>query len=253
MERKKKRKLDKDERKLFAELARNYICALFGESDDEKKENDSRGSVHVNVKGETTHVRNNHSTVQESGVDKNCVKSSFTKVKNDQNRQTKDTERNIDNNVKSPTIEEQLRSVRENANKLFREKQKTSNGGTEAEKSELENKQFVGRKNAEDDMYKSMTYLERKAFALTNPYKLNKHVNSLKFGPDFSEPSDDKTDITSTNNKWLSKVNPSRNDVMFSPPTRGKRKRESSGSGRGKGANNSMKKDETLSRTPKRG
>lgn len=262
LERKKKRKLDKDERKTFAELARNYICALFGESDEDKNEYSSTGKEvnHGNSKGDITQVKKDNlvlSRKQETNVDKQ-----FTKVKSDQIDQKNSHSVKIKDNLNKDDIAEQLRQVRENANRLFREraeKQQKSNTCTENEmrktgsSSDQENKDFNILKNSEDNMYKSMTYLERKAFALTNPYKLNKFGNSLRFGPDTCESDDENIDIPSTNDKWLSKVNPSRNDVMFSPPTRGKRKRGLSGSGHGRAPKGARNEEGHNHRTPKRG
>ncbi|XP_063407502.1 uncharacterized protein LOC134691147 [Mytilus trossulus] len=310
LERKKKRKLDKDERKTFAEMARNYICTLFGESDDEKKENSGKSREGIeNIKKDN---------IENNSLQKKIVYSKTEKCKKtEQSCNGKEWKSGIKDRINSPErlntsedgaekygnfhlkndfaspkstpadeqkksdITNQLKQIRQNAHKNYTANVDkiqspensastvTNNFSHEENLSESgsNNKydNFAKKMALDNEMYKNMSYLERKAFAFTNPYKANKNSNSMSFGPSKSDSGyDDESPVKnsvsspSTNDQWLSKVNPSRNDVMISPPTRGKRKRGPNGAIGGKASKVSKNSDgeiEYLSKsgTPKRG
>jgi hypothetical protein len=248
LERKKRRKLDKDERKTFAEMARNYICKLFGDSDDEKmnseKSKDNSGKFcesdnknNVNER-EITHIK--------SKVKSPCGKLDTSRTKAETYG---DFEIMSDLSSSKPTddrkntnIVDQLKKIRQNAHQIYQtnleKKQSDENYSPSHHSSQnMEGLKYKNVKKMEDDVYKSMTYLERKAFAMTNPYKVNRYGASLSFGPSKGKNDDDddmspiKSPLSNTNNEWLSKVN----QMLMSPPsTGGKRKRGSNGARGGK-------------------
>ncbi|XP_071143374.1 uncharacterized protein [Mytilus edulis] len=313
LERQKKRKLDKDERKTFAEMAQNYICKLFGESDDEKKENSGKSREGIeNIKKESNSSQKkivNSKKVKCGKTEKICYgKESNSGIEDKLNSPDRlispvrlntsvDGEEkygnfHLKNDFASPKstpadeqkksdIANQLKQIRQNAHKNYTSnvdkiqspENSTSTGTNYSSHEEClsesgsNNKyeNFAKKMMLDNEMYKNMSYLERKAFAFTNPYKANKNSNSMSFGPSKSDSGyDDESPVKnsisspSTNDQWLSKVNPSRNDVMISPPTRGKRKRGPNAAIGGRASKVSKNSDgeiEYLSKsgTPKRG
>ncbi|VDI26664.1 DNA-repair protein XRCC1, partial [Mytilus galloprovincialis] len=316
LERQKKRKLDKDERKTFAEMARNYICKLFGESDDEKKENSGKSREGIeNIKKDNIENNSSQKKVVNSKKAK-CGKTekicygkesnsgiedrlnspdrliSPVRLNTSVDREEKYGNFHLKNDFASPKstpadeqkksdIANQLKQIRQNAHKNYTAnvdkiqspENSTFTGtnysshdeGLSESGSNNKYENFAKKMVLDNEMYKNMSYLERKAFAFTNPYKANKNSNSMSFGPSksdsgFDDESPVKNSISSpsTNDQWLSKVNPSRNDVMISPPTRGKRKRGPNAAIGGRASKVSKNSDgeiEYLSKsgTPKRG
>ena len=228
-------------------MARNYICKLFGESDDEKmnSEKEASGKFCESVKNK------NNVNERETTQIKNKVKSPSGKLYTSRTNSETYGDFEITSDLSSPkpandrkntNIVDQLKNIRQNAHQIYKtnleKKQSDENYSPSHHSSQnAEGTKYKNVKKTEDDVYKSMTYLERKAFALTNPYKINRYGASLSFGPSKGENDDDddmspkKSSLSNTNNEWLSKVN----QMLTSPPsTGGKRKRGSNGARGGK-------------------